>query len=54
MQPDAGALSLDGVLIDKPHLTQARRTLGLEGRAQAGLLAQRRPARQPRGRARSR
>jgi len=30
-QPDAGALSLDGVMIDKPHLTQARRTLGLEG-----------------------
>ena len=29
-QPDAGALSLDGVLIDKPHLTQARRTLGLQ------------------------
>jgi len=30
-QPDAGTLSLDGVMIDKPHLTQARRTLGLEG-----------------------
>ena len=28
-QPDAGALSLDGLMIDKPHLTQARRTLGL-------------------------
>ena len=27
-QPNAGALSLDGVMIDKPHLTQARRTLG--------------------------
>jgi citrate lyase subunit beta / citryl-CoA lyase len=27
--PSAGALSLDGVMIDKPHLTQARRTLGL-------------------------
>ena len=27
-QPDAGALSLDGVMIDKPHLTQALRTLG--------------------------
>lgn len=30
-QPDAGALSIDGVMIDKPHLTQARRTLGLPG-----------------------
>lgn len=30
-QPDAGTLSLDGVMIDKPHLTQARRTLGLQG-----------------------
>ena len=28
-QPDAGALNLDGLMIDKPHLTQARRTLGL-------------------------
>jgi len=28
-QPDAGTLNLDGVMIDKPHLTQARRTLGL-------------------------
>ena len=27
-QPDAGALSIDGVMIDKPHLTQALRTLG--------------------------
>jgi citrate lyase subunit beta / citryl-CoA lyase len=27
--PSAGALSLDGVMIDKPHWTQARRTLGL-------------------------
>jgi citrate lyase subunit beta / citryl-CoA lyase len=27
--PSAGALSLDGVMIDKPHLTQARRTLGM-------------------------
>lgn len=26
-QPDAGTLSLDGVMIDKPHLTQAMRTL---------------------------
>jgi citrate lyase subunit beta/citryl-CoA lyase len=26
-QPDAGALSIDGVMIDKPHLTQALRTL---------------------------
>jgi citrate lyase subunit beta/citryl-CoA lyase len=26
-QPDAGTLSLDGVMIDKPHLTQAQRTL---------------------------
>ena len=28
-QPDAGALSIDGMMIDKPHLTQARRTLDL-------------------------
>ena len=27
-QPDAGTLSLDGMMIDKPHLTQALRTLG--------------------------
>ena len=27
--PDAGTLSLDGVMVDKPHLTQARRTLGM-------------------------
>ena len=27
--PDAGTLSLDGVMIDRPHLTQAMRTLGL-------------------------
>ncbi len=26
--PDAGALNLDGAMIDKPHLTQALRTLG--------------------------
>jgi len=26
-QPDAGTLSIDGVMIDKPHLTQALRTL---------------------------
>ncbi len=26
-QPDAGALSIDGQMIDKPHLTQALRTL---------------------------
>jgi len=26
--PDAGALSLDGTMIDRPHLTQALRTLG--------------------------
>ena len=25
--PDAGALSIDGVMVDKPHLTQAQRTL---------------------------
>lgn len=30
-QPDVGTLSLDGVMIDKPHLTQALRTLGLAG-----------------------
>jgi citrate lyase subunit beta/citryl-CoA lyase len=28
-QPDAGTLSIDGVMVDKPHLTQALRTLGL-------------------------
>ena len=28
-QPDAGTLSIDGAMVDKPHLTQARRTLGL-------------------------
>lgn len=28
-QPAAGTLSIDGVMVDKPHLTQARRTLGL-------------------------
>jgi citrate lyase subunit beta/citryl-CoA lyase len=28
-QPDAGTLSIDGVMIDRPHLTQARRTLDL-------------------------
>lgn len=27
--PDAGTLSIDGVMVDMPHLTQARRTLGL-------------------------
>ena len=30
-QPEAGALSIDGMMIDKPHLTQARRTLDLAG-----------------------
>jgi citrate lyase subunit beta / citryl-CoA lyase len=29
-QPAVGALSLDGVMIDIPHLKQARRTLGLD------------------------
>ncbi|CAN7747403.1 CoA ester lyase [Variovorax sp. LjRoot84] len=28
-QPDAGTLSIDGVMVDMPHLKQARRTLGL-------------------------
>lgn len=28
-QPDAGTLSIDGVMYDMPHLKQARRTLGL-------------------------
>jgi len=28
-QPDAGTLSIDGVMLDMPHLKQARRTLGL-------------------------
>lgn len=27
-QPEAGTLSIDGVMVDKPHLTQALRTLG--------------------------
>ena len=30
-QPDAGTLSIDGVMIDKPHLTQALRTLAGAG-----------------------
>ncbi|MDO8311075.1 MAG: CoA ester lyase [Sideroxyarcus sp.] len=30
-QPDVGTLSIDGVMVDKPHLTQALRTLGLSG-----------------------
>jgi citrate lyase subunit beta/citryl-CoA lyase len=30
-QPDAGTLSLDGMMIDKPHLTQALRTLDQAG-----------------------
>lgn len=29
--PDAGTLSIDGTMIDKPHLTQALRTLELAG-----------------------
>lgn len=28
-QPEAGTLSIDGVMVDKPHLTQALRTLDL-------------------------
>jgi citrate lyase subunit beta/citryl-CoA lyase len=27
--PEAGTLSIDGAMIDRPHLTQARRTLGI-------------------------
>lgn len=30
-QPDAGTLSIDGVMVDIPHLKQARQTLGLAG-----------------------
>ena len=30
-QPEAGTLSIDGMMIDKPHLTQALRTLDLAG-----------------------
>ena len=30
-QPEAGTLSIDGVMIDKPHLTQALRTLASAG-----------------------
>ena len=30
-QPEAGTLSIDGMMIDKPHLTQALRTLDLVG-----------------------
>ena len=30
-EPDAGTLSLDGVMLDKPHLTQALRTLSQNG-----------------------
>jgi citrate lyase subunit beta/citryl-CoA lyase len=29
--PDAGTLSIDGTMVDKPHLTQALRTLELAG-----------------------
>jgi citrate lyase subunit beta/citryl-CoA lyase len=29
-QPDAGAVSLDGLMLDMPHLKQARQTLGLK------------------------
>ena len=29
-QPHAGTLSIDGVMVDLPHLKQARRTLGLD------------------------
>ena len=29
LNPDAGTLSLDGAMLDMPHLKQARRTLGL-------------------------
>ena len=29
--PEAGTLSIDGVMVDKPHLTQALRTLGTLG-----------------------
>lgn len=29
-QPQAGTLALDGVMVDMPHLKQARRTLGLD------------------------
>jgi citrate lyase subunit beta / citryl-CoA lyase len=32
-QPGAGALKLDGKMIDRPHLVQARRILGNAGRA---------------------
>jgi citrate lyase subunit beta/citryl-CoA lyase len=31
--PGAGALSLDGRMIDRPHLVQAQRTLGAAGEA---------------------
>lgn len=34
--PDAGVLSLDGAMIDKPHLVQAQRLLSAAERAQAG------------------
>ena len=30
-QPDAGTVGLDGVMLDLPHLKQARRTLGFDG-----------------------
>ncbi|SCK10062.1 citrate lyase subunit beta / citryl-CoA lyase [Variovorax sp. HW608] len=30
-EPGLGALSIDGVMVDLPHLKQARRTLGLQG-----------------------
>ncbi|MGH8595700.1 MAG: CoA ester lyase, partial [Gammaproteobacteria bacterium] len=32
--PDAGTLSLDGKMLDKPHLKQAERVMAIANRAQ--------------------
>jgi citrate lyase subunit beta / citryl-CoA lyase len=34
--PEAGTVALDGKMVDKPHLTLARRLLGLDGKPGAG------------------
>jgi citrate lyase beta subunit len=39
--PEAGALSLDGKMIDRPHLVQARRTLAVQEADRVALLCYR-------------
>jgi citrate lyase beta subunit len=43
--PDAGVMSLDGQMIDKPHLVQARRILDLMARRGAAHAPHGQPAR---------